>query len=243
MIFGLILRLEQKFAKTEVTFTRSRLMATTWLTLIWNVLPLSSRWMTWNLFLALIPLALSVWLFRRRGDRAPLWWLGCLGFLAFLPNAPYVLTDLIHLTPAIQQSDSLLINTLITIPRFVLFEVIGFGAYVLALINLGDYLKRNGVTRLVLPIELMLHGLCAIGIFLGRVERFNSWDLLTRPNRVIISFAENFQDPRPLMFMTISFGILTALYWVAKQIVLALLLQREYTATLQQRSQGIEIES
>jgi len=36
---------------------------------------------------------------------------------------------------------------------------------------------------------------------------------------------------------------LTALYWVAKQIVLALLLQREYTATLQQRSQGIEIES
>ena len=154
-----------------------------------------------------------------------------------------MLTDLIHLTPAIQQSDSVLINTLITIPRFVLFEVIGFGAYVLALINLGDYLKRTGANRFVLPIELTLHGLCAIGIFLGRVERFNSWDLLTRPSRVVISFAENFQDPRPLMFMTISFGLLTALYWVAKQIGVALLLQREYIAILQQRSQASKIES
>jgi uncharacterized membrane protein len=215
-------------------------MATTWLTLLWNALPLSSRWMVWNLFLALIPLVLSVWLFRRSRDRSPLWWIGCLGFIAFLPNAPYVLTDLIHLTPEIQQSDSVLVNTLITIPKFVLFELIGFGAYVLALINLGEYLKRNGLSRFVLPIELTLHGLCAIGIFLGRVERFNSWDLVYHPHLVLISLAKNLTDPRPLVFMTIGFGLLTALYWVAKQIVLALLLQRHYAKTLQQISGGMK---
>lgn len=59
--------------------------------------------LVWNLFLAWIPLWLAIpmlWLEPRRGWRGMAVWLGlgCL-WLLFLPNAPYLLTDLIHLSP------------------------------------------------------------------------------------------------------------------------------------------------
>ncbi|MGL4883991.1 MAG: DUF1361 domain-containing protein, partial [Waterburya sp.] len=60
-----------------------------------------SGWIVWNLFLAFIPLALSFWLFVRRNiKRSLLWWIGLVVFIAFLPNAPYLLTDIIHLIDA-----------------------------------------------------------------------------------------------------------------------------------------------
>lgn len=199
----------------------------TWMNL-WYLLPLSSRWMTWNLFLALIPLVLSFWLFRTAKQRLVLWWMGLFLFVAFLPNAPYVLTDLIHLVFDIQSTDSLLFNTLVIIPKYVLFIGIGFEAYVLSLINLGDYLKRQGLAHWVLQGELLLHGLSAIGVYLGRIERFNSWDLMTRPHRVVRSVADTFLDPQPLFFMILGFAVIAGLYWIIKQINLALLLRHQY---------------
>ncbi|MGB3649840.1 MAG: DUF1361 domain-containing protein, partial [Rivularia sp. (in: cyanobacteria)] len=42
-----------------------------------QVLQINIRWMTWNLFLAFIPLVLSIWLFRRpKRSRSWVWWLG-----------------------------------------------------------------------------------------------------------------------------------------------------------------------
>ncbi len=61
------------------------------------VLAGNARWMGWNLLLALVPLALALLLFRGRRERTALWWLGTAAFVAFLPNAPYVMTDVIHL--------------------------------------------------------------------------------------------------------------------------------------------------
>jgi uncharacterized membrane protein len=207
----------------------------TWTT-VWYVLPLSSRWMMWNLFLALIPLGLSLWLFRRPGPRSLGWWLGMAAFVAFLPNAPYVLTDLIHLTEEIHENNSLLFNTLVLLPKYALFVFIGFEAYVLSLMNLGHYLKQQGLASAVLQVELVLHGLCAIGVYLGRFERFNSWDLMTRPHHVFHSLAENLLDPRPLFFMVLGLVTIAGLYWVMKQISLALLLQHQYAETLRQQS-------
>ncbi len=207
----------------------------TW-TNLWYLLPLSSRWMTWNLFLALIPLVLSFWLFRVAKLRSVAWWIVLFLFVAFLPNAPYVLTDLIHLVYDIQRIDSLLFNTLVIIPKYVLFIGIGFEAYVLSLINLGDYLKRQGLSHWVLQVEMALHGLCAIGVYLGRIERFNSWDLMTHPHRVVRSLADTLLDPQPLLFMILGFAVMAGLYWITKQINLALLLRHQYTKAMKELS-------
>jgi uncharacterized membrane protein len=71
-----------------------------------QILRFNMRWMTWNLFLAFIPLALSVWLFRIKRRRSGVWWLGFLVFFAFLPNAPYLLTDIIHFIEDIRRIES-----------------------------------------------------------------------------------------------------------------------------------------
>jgi uncharacterized membrane protein len=54
----------------------------------------------WNLFLASVPLVASTGLRLAQRCRLPLLiQVGCFGFwLLFLPNAPYILTDLLHLT-------------------------------------------------------------------------------------------------------------------------------------------------
>lgn len=198
-----------------------------WISVAWGTLLGNSRWMAWNLFLAFVPLILSVWLFRtpthRRLSRSLSWWVGLLVFIAFLPNAPYVLTDIIHFVEDIRRNDlSIWIITLILIPQYLLFIVAGFEAYVLSLINMGYYLNRQGWSRWVFWTELLIHGLSAIGVYLGRFLRFNSWDLITRFDTVTGSVLEDVARKRPLAVILITFVIITGLYWLMKQVTLAL---------------------
>lgn len=212
-----------------------------WTTTIWDACFQSSPWMSWNLLLAWIPLALSLWLFRRAHRRSLLWWMGVFCFIAFLPNAPYILTDLLHLVEELQATDSRLIGTLVIIPKYVVFVGLGIEAYVLSLIYLGNYLKRQGLGACVLQTELVLHALCAIGIYLGRFERLNSWDLVTRLHRVVREVAQNLQDGRPLFFILIGFVMITAIYWLLKQVTLAVMLQRQYLIALQRIGQRSDL--
>ncbi|MBW4580578.1 MAG: DUF1361 domain-containing protein [Tildeniella nuda ZEHNDER 1965/U140] len=185
-----------------------------------------SGWILWNLFLAFIPLVLSFWLFRRRTiDRSALWWLGWIVFIAFLPNAPYLLTDIIHLIRGTRAGYATWIIALVFIPLHIAAITSGFEAYVVALINQGHYLKQQGQRHLVLWSELAMHGLCAIGIFLGRFRRYNSWDLVTDPGNVLIATMDDLTAKLPLLVIFITFIGLTILYWIMKQITLGLVLR------------------
>ncbi len=53
--------------------------------------------MVWNLYLAAIPAVVALLLFRRPASRSVAWFAGFGVWLLFLPNAPYVLTDVVHL--------------------------------------------------------------------------------------------------------------------------------------------------
>ncbi|MBD1929644.1 DUF1361 domain-containing protein [Trichocoleus sp. FACHB-90] len=194
-----------------------------WMVNIARVLRLNSRWMTWNLFLAFIPLALSVWLFRSNQKRSLIWWVGLCVFVAFLPNAPYLLTDIIHLIHDIRTINSVWMITLILIPQYLLVILAGFEAYVLSIINLGYYLQRQGLGKYILAVELTLHGLSAVGIFLGRFLRFNSWDLITQPDALLTSVVDDLVGKWPLLVMLITFGVVTLLYWLMKQVSLGII--------------------
>lgn len=179
----------------------------------------------WNLFLAFIPLGLSFWLFRREKSRSILWWLGFVVFLAFLPNAPYILTDIIHLIYDIRAVDSIWTVTLIVFPLHLAFILSGFEAYVLSLINLGYYLQRIRMSKLVLVAELSIHALCSVGIYLGRFLRYNSWDLITQPDVLVDTVVEDLIGKIPLAIVFITFVVITILYWLFKQVTIGVLWQ------------------
>lgn len=200
---------------------------------VFNVLRSNSRWMTWNLFLAFIPLAISVWLFRRGRGRSLLWWIGFLVFFGFLPNAPYVLTDVIHLIQDIRTINSVWMITLVVIPVYLLFILAGFEAYVLSLINLGYYLNRIGQSKWILAAELVTHALSAVGIYLGRFLRFNTWDFITQPDALATSVVEDVFGKIPLVIIAITFVVVAGLYWISKKLTLGLL-QRGAITTHQQ---------
>ncbi len=188
-----------------------------------------SGWIIWNLFLAFIPLALSFLLFRRRtNSRSILWWLAFIVFIAFLPNAPYLLTDIIHLIRATRSGYSVWIITLIFIPLHLFAILSGFEAYVVSVMNQGHYLRRQGAEKFVFPAELILHALNAIGVYLGRFRRFNSWDFVTDPGNIFASTFDDLTTKRPLIVIFATFVIITVFYWLMKQITLGVVLRVRY---------------
>ena len=142
----------------------------------------NGRWMTWNLILAAIPAALAVAVFRHRGPRSALWWTGAGLCALFLPNAPYVVTDLVHLRGDVLWAGSDLTVITAVLPTYAAFITAGFLAYGLAVGEMGRYLGRIGLAHWRGPAEVVTHALCAVGVVLGRVARLNSWEPVTEPH-------------------------------------------------------------
>lgn len=194
--------------------------------LLYSANRIYSGWILWNLFLALIPLLLSIWLYRRRTDaRTWGWWVGFLVYLAFLPNAPYVLTDIIHLVKGVRNNIPIIYVALVFIPLHVFSILLGFQAYVTALIYQSQYIRRLGGKYLVTWSELATHAICSVGIFIGRFRRFNSWDLVVSPENVVAQTLDDLTSRRPVAAMVVIFIVLAVLYWVMKQVTLGLVLR------------------
>lgn len=180
------------------------------------------RWMGWNLFLAFIPLALSLILFAKRSPkphRNPFWWLSLGILILFLPNAPYILTDIIHFVSDVRLpniTDNGII--FILIPQYTVFLLLGFQCYVISLMGLTDYLARYKFIQNSIALELIIHFLCAIGVYWGRFNRLNSWDVFTQPKLVILNGLANFSNPNFYVGIVLFFVIFTFLYYICKLI-------------------------
>jgi uncharacterized membrane protein len=140
--------------------------------------------MTTNLLLAAVPFALAVWLFAPRRAKTWGWWIGVGAFVAFLPNAPYVLTDLIHLVTDVRRSTTDL-QVVALVVEYGLLVAIGLALYGGCLAVLRRRLLADGLAGWRWPAEIGLHAVCSVGMFLGRVFRLNSWDLVVRPGEVL----------------------------------------------------------
>jgi uncharacterized membrane protein len=182
-------------------------------------------WMSWNLILAVIPLILAARLFRH-----PLpeqvgrmwWWIGVGAFVAFLPNAPYVLTDLIHLSDDVPAATTPWRMAFAVVPQYVLFCAIGFGSYVVSLVWLVRFVRMRGWTvAQARTLEFTLHLLSATGVYLGRFVRFNTWDVLARPTDVGATLADLSQRITPIGFTMVFFIATCVLYWPSKHALIA----------------------
>jgi uncharacterized membrane protein len=197
------------------------------LAMIWAALRANGFWMAWNLTLALVPLLLATVLFRRGRRPTVAWWLGLATFLILLPNAPYVLTDVVHFVPDVQGADRLSV-ALAFVAQYGLFFLVGAESYVASVVLLTRWLEARGRSRATVPAELGIHALCAAGVYLGRVVRLNSWDIVLRPARFFDSLAD-LATPRAIALTALTFAVISAVYWTGKYVTLALASYRPRT--------------
>jgi uncharacterized membrane protein len=145
----------------------------------------------WNLVLAWIPfgLALIVYERARTGLLTPAWaGVGVL-WLLFLPNAPYIVTDLKH------------VGTGDGVP--VLYDVLllSAAAWTGLLLGLTSLFLMHAVARRVVgavnawALVVGALALSSFGIYLGRVLRWNSWDVFVRPGALSSAIANGALHP------------------------------------------------
>ena len=158
---------------------------------VWRTGELTYVFLLWNLFLAMIPLGLSTFLtvYRLRHKSRFASIVITLSWLLFLPNSFYIITDLFHLHPRTgvpQWFDLLLILS---------FAWNGIMLGCASLFDMHELLKHrfsNLLSWFFVTIALMLSG---FGIYLGRFERWNTWDVLHHPFRLFSSIFNYTMDP------------------------------------------------
>lgn len=131
----------------------------------------------WNLFLAYVPYAISSWLFANPNWTIKKWktTIALIAWLLFIPNSFYIMTDLFHL------------GNFQNAPLWYDLAMIlscAWNGLLLGLLSVRQVEKIMISTfgtfnewKFVYPVMF----LNALGIYIGRYLRFNTWDVITSP--------------------------------------------------------------
>jgi len=148
----------------------------------------------WNLFLAGIPYTISqltkrsTWL-----KNSTVLLITTLSiWLLFLPNSPYIITDLIHLNHI--NSNLIWFDALLIF----IFAANGLLLAILSMVDVYTVLKEkwsNTIASLSIVITSLLSG---FGIYLGRYLRWNSWELFTHPNTLFQDIITSLQNTKAI---------------------------------------------
>jgi uncharacterized membrane protein len=184
--------------------------------------------LVWNLFLAWVPLfcALLLWWLEqpRRSHRilhSPLSLGLLLGWFAFFPNAPYIITDLVHLY---QRDNAPFWYDLLLIFSFAWNGLIlGFTSlWIVQGVIQSHYGRWAG--WLLVGCTLTAS---SFGIYLGRFLRWNSWDIVTNPHDLTLDILERITNPLAHP-KTIAVTILFSGFLLLAYLTIALLAQAHW---------------
>ena len=165
--------------------------------------------MVWNLFLAWIPLALALPIrFDLSRGRRGIAVAAALAFLwlLFFPNAPYLLTEFQHLHPqhAVGARPIRLLSSVSPVrgvPLWydvLLLLLFAWNGLLLGFVSLRivqrAVSRRAGAAWGWVTVVLVL-GLSGFGVSIGRFERWNSWDLFSRPAALLADVAGRLFNP------------------------------------------------
>jgi uncharacterized membrane protein len=135
-------------------------------------------------------------------------------WLAFLPNAPYIVTDLIHIRVG---NDTLLWLDVLVVLSFALS---GLLLFYLSLLDMQQLIKSKFKRIPIQTISIFILFLSSFGVYLGRFLRYNSWEIISNPQVLISDVFEimvsPFQNVTAWLF-TLGFGgFLVVGYWMMR---------------------------
>jgi uncharacterized membrane protein len=161
------------------------------LKIFWTGRP-SHLGLVWNLFLAWVPLFFALVVMRLDRDGAPGGWRfysAAFGWLIFFPNAPYIITDLIHLRS--RQHPHYWVDMVLIL----LFAWTGFLLGFWSLYLMRSVVARRAGQAVGWLFIVLMAGLGGLGVYIGRFLRWNSWDVFVNPLAVLRDVARLATDP------------------------------------------------
>lgn len=169
----------------------------------------------WNLFLALIPVFLSGFLVKQKTFNYKS--IGLLGlWLLFLPNAPYLVTDIFHFEE--RPPVSLWFDLMLVVSAAwngILFCMI-------SLFRVEKFLRKTCTQNVANKIMPLLILLCGYGVYIGRYLRYNSWDIVTEPFDILRTSTHHLHHPvqnlNVWMFTFIFAAFLGIIYFTIKKL-------------------------
>ncbi len=176
------------------------------------------KWMTgqgrlsfipFNLVLAFMPLGFLL-LFERSLKRSHA--VICAGlWLLFFPNAPYMLTDLVHYDKRLGDASWLDLMALVAAAWAALL------GGMITLKFMQDRVRQHHSARAGHTFALSVLFLTSIGIYIGRFLRFHSWHALQKPLDLLQQTAAQFfpplMDPMAWPFTLAVFGLLSCVHY------------------------------
>lgn len=192
----------------------------------------------WNAFLAVVPVV-AAYAVRKLFDsrptptwRYPLGIVLALVWFVFLPNTCYLLTEWRHYLTAIDSGDLylratqdsvLFIKLVIGTVFYFLYALFGMMTFAMAIRPVERLAIKRGIAVKVWAVPFF--ATVSLGVYLGLVRRFNSWDISTIPGRIWSAVVE--VGGRPLLaIMILAFGVFLWLAYEALDIWLDGLKQR-----------------
>ncbi len=177
-------------------------------------------WMTVNFVLAVLP-GLGAFLLHRRWRRmGPARWVVLFAVGLLLPNAPYVVTDLIHLRDSINGAPNRTAVFAGVLPFYAILIASGVLSYAYTMHLMRKHMRLGGWSRRRRVVaEVAVNLLCALGVALGRISRLNSWDVF-RPDRFLHGLHVVSLDPRSVvlaLLIVLFAGV--AVDWLASDVV------------------------
>jgi uncharacterized membrane protein len=171
--------------------------------------------LVWNIFLALIPYAITMYLSTKQNLSRLTFVFWFLVWLVFLPNAPYIVTDFTHVR--MSNDAQVWLDVLVVFS----FAISGLFLFYLSIIDMQELIVSKFKHAPIMPSTLIILFLCAFGVYLGRFLRYNSWEIISGPY-VLISdifkiFISPFQYSEAWLFTLGYGGFLVIGFWMFKR--------------------------
>ncbi len=171
----------------------------------------------WNLALAWVPFVFAALAYSLAAARRAVAYVftvvAALVWLAFFPNAPYILTDFLHLG-----SMGDVVPGWYDVLMLFWFAWTGLMLGVVSLYLMQDLVTRASGTAAGWAFVVAAAGLGSIGTYLGRFLRWNTWDLVRRPGPLADELLGRVVDPHSqprLLGFTVLFALLFLFVYVA----------------------------
>lgn len=168
--------------------------------------------LVWNLFLAFVPYAWSGWMDRRlKTSGKGLFLSAVFIWLLFIPNSFYLITDLFHL----DMNNN--IPLWYDLALLLSFAWSGLLMGILSVRQVEKLFEHHFNKRFDLLFIMPVMMLNALGVFIGRYLRFNSWDVITDPFQLVKEIIFLFIHPLRNRFdwsMIICYTILMTLMYL-----------------------------